>query len=133
MPVSFLFFPLFVPFRGCTKLMSCFYGLIFCFSLPLFISLRHTLALSNLLLNLSAYSPFFPQIQSFISLPLASISFILSGVRPIHFKILWKSRVPERAAWSQISPFRSHSWPLGLNIERELRPWQSRKQGDQFR
>lgn len=58
---------------------------------------------------------------------------LLSGVRPIWLRVLWESWAPARAALSQISPLRSHSWPQGLNIERELTAWQFREKNRGWR
>lgn len=79
-----------------------------------------TLVLSNLLFSS------FRQTVFFLS-SLASISFmLLSGVQPVRLRVLWESRAPLRDAPSW-APLRSHSWPQGLNIEWELRPWQKKK------
>ena len=96
----FLFFSLFVPFRGwkldlCSKLMSCLYGLIFCFSLPLFIS-SSTLLFFQICFVPRCVLPLLP--NSNFSPPLASISFIqlLSRVRPIRLVVLWGELSPQR-------------------------------------
>lgn len=131
-PGFFLLSPLFVPFRCWkwdffSKLMSSFYGLIFCFSLQLFIFSLHTLALSNCFSAHSCSTLFYPGTHPFLSLPSPGSHSSSSslGCGPVRLRVLWENWVPARAALSQISPLRSHSWPQGLNIERELRPWQS--------
>lgn len=81
----------------------------------------------------STFQLFPNSLQPFLSPSLlSSISFmLLSGVRPIRLRVLWESWAIVRAALSQITPLRSHSWPRGLNIERELGAWQSGEKNKQ--
>lgn len=105
----FLFSSLFVPFRGwkwdfCSKLMSCLYGLIFCFSLPLFISSSTLLFFQNLLCTSSRSTPFTQQYflspprQHFIhTAPLSGAAHTIRG-------FVGRAQSPAWAAPSQISP-----------------------------
>lgn len=81
--------------------------------------------LARLCTSLFSNSLFFPSLPP--PLPASHLSSSSLGVRPIRLRVLWESWVLARAAWSQISPLQSHSWPRGLNIERQLTPWQLRE------
>lgn len=89
-----------------------------------FFSLR-TLVLSYLLLSLSAFYPFYSTFTFLFFSPLAhSSSSSLGCGLPI------KGFVGELSPGKGCSkpdqpPPQGHSWPRGLNIVRELRPWQS--------